>query len=240
MQVQPTALVELLQDAFGVSPQLPRPCWIKGALSENQPDFSPAIEVALKAGAHQDLVRRLREEHPLHRKHRLNHDRGLLNFFTEVEAFSWSVEIAKLPQPRFIASPGSPDLLAGDWWIEAKTINKSDAARDYDERVIRPLLESGKMVIRGPTTLAHPLPGLIDKFQADLEDGLRKWDRQNRTGQLAMFYDCVNIDFGTSKADAQRAIREWARREEQATGVRIVVAWNFGWQKPIYPGLSWS
>jgi hypothetical protein len=178
----------------------------------------------------------LREEHPLRRRHRLDHDRGVLNFFTEVEAFAWSVEIARLPQPRFITSPGSPDLLAGDWWIEAKTVNKSDAAREYDERVTRPLLESGQMVIRGATTLTPPHPGMIDKFQADLEDGLRKWDRQDRSGHLAMFYEWVNIDFGTSKPDAQRAVREWAARAEQATGVRIVVAWNYGWQKPIYSG----
>lgn len=217
LRTQPTALVELLQDAFGASPQLPRSCWIRGALSENQTDFSPAIEVAVRAGAHRDLVRRLREEHPLRRTHRLNHDRGLLNFFTEVEAFAWSVEIARLPQPRFVTSPGSPDLSAGDWWIEAKTINKSDAPREYDERVMRPLLESGGIVMRGPATLAHPLPGLIDKFQADLGDGLRKWDRQNRTGQLAMFYDWVNVDFGISKADARRAVGEWAVRSEKAT-----------------------
>jgi hypothetical protein len=180
----------------------------------------------------------LREEHPLGREHLLDHDRGLLNFFTEVEAFAWSAKIAKLKQPKFVATSGSPDLSAGDWWIEAKTINKSQAAREFDERVARPLLESGRVVIRGPTTLTHPLPGLIDKFQADLEDGLRKWRRQNRIGRLAMFYEWVNVDFGVSKVDAHRAVCEWARRQEQATGVRIVISWNYGWQEPIYQGMA--
>jgi hypothetical protein len=235
METAPTPLVQLLQDAFGPSPKLAESCWIAWALSENQTDFGPAIETAVRSGAQKDLVRRLREEHPLNREHRLRHDHGVLNFFTEVEAFAWSAEIAGLPRPRFITTQGSPDLLAGDCWIEAKTINKSDVARNYDEHVIRPALEAGRMVVSQAVALAPPLPGLIAKFQAGLEDGTRKWDRQGRSGQLVMFYEWVNIDFGVSKRDAERSVLDWARRQERATGVRIVIAWNYRWQTPLFP-----
>jgi len=157
-----------------------------------------------------------------------------LNFFTEVEAFAWAVDVAKLPEPRFIAVLGSPDLIAGGWWIEAKTINKSAAARAYDERVIRPALEAGQIVMSHATALVPPLPGLIAKFQAGLDDGIRKWDRQGRTGQLIMFYDWTNVDFGISKRDAQRAVLDWANRRARSTGVSIIVVWNYRWQTPFY------
>lgn len=238
MNIPPSPLVILLHDAFGPTPALPDSCWVKWAFSENQADFSPAIEIAIKGSAQEYLIRRLREEHPLNREHQLFHDYGLFNFFTEVEAFAWAVDVAKLPEPRFVSTPGSPDLIAGDWWIEAKTINKSAEARAYDERVIRPALEAGQIVMSQAVTLVPPLPGLVSKFEADLDDGIRKWDRQGRTGHLIMFYDWINVDFGISKRDAQRAVLEWAKRREQSTGVTIVVAWSYRWQTPVYQAIA--
>ena len=233
-----TPLVKVLHDAFGPAPELPASCWIKWALSEDQGDFGPAIEMAMSGSAHDDMVRRLREEHPLNREHRLFHDYGLLNFFTEVEAFAWAVEVANLPEPRFITVPGSPDLIAGSCWIEAKTINKSAEARAFDERVIRPALEAGQIVMSPAIALVPPLPGLIAKFRQTWKMACASGTGRAETGELVMFYDWINVDFGISRRDAERAVLDWAKQQERATGVSIVIVWNYNWQTPIYQGIA--
>ena len=107
-------------------------------------------------------------------------------------------------------------------------------ARAYDEAVIRPDLEVGKIVMTPATPLVPPSRGLIGKFQHDLDDAVAKRDRQGRPGQLVVFYDWVNADFGVSRRKAHIEVIEWAQQAELSSCVKIVIAWNYNWQAPIY------
>ena len=84
------------------------------------------------------------------------------------------------------------------------------------------------------TPLVPPSRGLIGKFQHDLDDAVAKRDRQGRPGQLVEFYDWVNADFGVSRRKAHIEVIEWAQQAELSSCVKIVIAWNYNWQAPIY------
>ena len=75
---------------------------------------------------------------------------------------------------------------------------------------------------------------LTSEVQADLDDGLRKCDRQGRNDELVMFYDWINVDFGISRRDAERAVLDWAERQERDAGVSLVIVWNYNWRTPFY------
>lgn len=229
-----SVLGALLMKAFPDASRLCEDCWVSKAIGEEQDAFGDALSVVTALGGESALIDRLRAEHPTDRCHRREYDDRLMEVFTEAEAFAWAAEVGRLGRPEFVTSEGAPDLRAGSWWIEAKTINESDverAARD----ALQPALDSVGIVMRGPVELAAPHPGLLRKFEYQLDDGVKKWQRQG-TGGLAVFYEWVSVDFGTSDRQAEAEVRDWARSAERCRDVCVVVSFNYGWNAPLYPG----
>jgi hypothetical protein len=173
-------------------------------------------------------------KNPVRRAHRAGHDERILNVFSEVDAFAWAMEVACLGMPRFVVEPGSPDLRVGEWWVEAKTIERSAETRARD-REERPILRAAGIIARHAVA-ARPTPaGLIAKFQYQLEDSIRKWERQDRVGRLATFFNLEGIDFGVTREGTRENIRHWAAESERRYGTTIVVSENWRWQTPLYP-----
>lgn len=228
-----TNLVELLLEAFPQFSALSDECWITGAVEENQWDFGPEIVVATRLGGRPDVIRRLREEHPVNRSHREEHDDRMLTVFTEVEAFAWAADVAHLGSPRFITREGAPDLQVGDWWIEAKTVERSAQAREVG-RQERPLLKQKGFTIRHLTGVLPPSDGLLRKFQSQLEDSLKKWDRQARSGHLAVFYNLEMISSHVERQRVRDQVCAWAEEAESRSEATVVVAYNWQWQTPLY------
>src|SRR5690606_38320153 len=105
-------------------------CWISLAVREHQDDSGAVIEIITAANGRDDLIRRLRAEHPLGARHLEEHDDRLLDVFTEAEAFAWAAATARLGSPRFVFAEGAPDLATEqDWWVEAKSVRESDVER---------------------------------------------------------------------------------------------------------------
>jgi hypothetical protein len=235
MTVEPTNLVTLLKEAFPHPDSLQEDCWVWDAIEANQWDFGPEIEIVSTHGGRPDVLRRLREAHPVHRPHLEEHDDRILNVFTEVLAFAWAKEVAGLGVPRFVLAPGSPDLQVGEWWVEAKTVERSEVAR-AQAIADRPILKSDGIIMRGATDALPPAPGFLNKFQYHLEDSLKKWDRQQQSGRLAVFINLAHIDFPITRDGSRTLIVEWAIRVEKEHSIRVVICDGWRWRAPLYSG----
>lgn len=186
------------------------------------------------AAARQDFISRLRDEHPLDRIHHVEHDKRLLDAFTEGAAFAWA-HTAQLGRPRFVKSPGAPDIAVGDVWIEAKTVRHSQEEEQYRDEVIQPALDRHGIVMRGPTDAIAPRARSVGKFQAHLDNALLKWQRQAHRGHLIVFFN-MSIDFGISRQIARREVIAWAAKAEKQTRTGIVICDGYEWMKPLYDG----
>lgn len=230
-------LKPLLQETFPLWEDLEPTCWVFQAVDQQQNDFGGLIECLELGGAHQGFIARLRAAHPLRAIHNSQHDKRLLDVFTEGAAFAWALRAAKLGRPRFVTGEGAPDIAVEDIWIEAKTVRHSQEEEQFEENVLNPHLRRHGMAMRGPAALGAPPAGLLRKFQSDLDDALLKWQRQGRIGQLIVFYG-FNIDFGVSGRAASQAISAWAAISERRHGVSIVICSRFEWDSPIYDNIS--
>ncbi len=234
MQSQ-SLLSALLMEAFPAWRALAPQCWVYQAIDQNQEDLGDVIDCVSLADARGDFVQRLKDEHPVDKTHHDQHDTRLLDVFTEGEALAWAFDVAKLGQPHFVKSEGAPDLAVGDdSWIEAKTVHNSQEEKQFQDDVVYPALARTGMVMRGPTTLVGPAVGYIGKFKVHLDDALLKWQRQNNSGQLIVFFH-MNIDFGISPRAARREVVAWATSAEAQTGAGIVICDGYTrWRTPLY------
>ncbi|RJQ10067.1 MAG: hypothetical protein C4558_05515 [Dehalococcoidia bacterium] len=167
--------------------------------------------------------------HPSGRPHHEQFDGRFWNAFTEAEAFAWAQDIAALGFVEFVETEGAPDLKAGEFWVEAKTIEESEAERQETERLVK---DSGGMLFRGPIRLVPPDEGLIGKLDRQANDAVKKWRRQS-SGRLITFFDLRTIDFGISRDQALADVANWARRKAHADGTSIVVCFNHRWRAPF-------
>ena len=229
-----TQLSDLLTEAFPAWDQLVPDCWVRQAIAGDQADFSDAIAEVDRCQQRESLIRRLRAEHPS-REHDEQHDERLRDVFTEAEALAWAATIAKLGCASFQFQEGAPDLrIHSDWWIEAKTIHPSKEEEDFVRAAIK---RGGGFIMRGPEQLHPPHPGLQNKFDSALSDAMGKWGRQQSgelPGELIVFINLLGLDFGTSPAESVLpGVEDWAQKQEEETGARIVVCFNYCWQEPF-------
>ena len=230
-------LTLLLQETFPRWEDLAATCWVYEAVDQQQNDFNALIDCLELAEARESFIAKLRAAHPVRAIHNTAHDHRLLDVFTEGAAFAWALRIAKLGRPRFVTKQGAPDIAVEDVWLEVKTVRNSQDEEQFKEEVLIPHLRRHGMAMRGPVDLVTPPAGLLRKFQSDLDDALRKWERQGKTGKLIVFYG-LNIDFGVSDRVTHKAIRNWAATSERQQGVSIVICQRFEWESPVYDGIS--
>jgi len=206
---------------------------VRRAIQLDRGNLSDAIEAVTRGSGRDSLMNRIRNQHPRSGAHLDQHDDRVRDALSEAVAFAWASEGANLGQPRFIGQEGAPDLQAGEWWIEAKSVWESVEERRQQNRGLD-LMDRGnfplRIAYRGP-----PGAGLIQKFDQKLKDALKKWHRQSRTGKLAVFFALNDLDFDVSPRQARRAITAWASRAESRSGARIVVCDYDNWRQPLYP-----
>ncbi|MCH8066795.1 MAG: hypothetical protein IIC90_13370 [Chloroflexi bacterium] len=230
-------LTPLLQETFPLWEDLEPTCWVYEAVDQQQNDFGELIECLELAGAHQGFIARLRAAHPMRAIHNTAHDHRLLDVFTEGAAFAWALHVAKLGRPCFVTEQGAPDIAVEDIWLEVKTVRNSQEEEQFKEEVLNPHLRRHGIAMRGAVALEDPAAGFLGKFQSDLDNALLKWERQDKTGQLIVYYG-FNIDFGVSGRAARKAIRAWAATAERQHGVSIVICPGFEWESPVYDNIS--
>jgi len=230
---EPSVLTSLLREAFPEWREFATNCWIYRAIDELQNDFADLIDAVNDGAGLRDFIGRLRTQHPTSRGHTTQYDKRLLDVFTEGAAFAWAHNVTELGKPSFILTPGSPGIRAGDVWIEVKTIRHSREEEHLHDEVFGPALDRGGIIMRGPIALGPPPGGLLAKLQSGLDDAIRKWDRQDRTGRLVVFY-AFRADFGVSPRQTAQELTAWALRAEKRTGAQVVICEGNRWQAPLY------
>ncbi len=216
---------ELLLEAFPGWAELHVGCWVRGAIAEDTMDFTAEIQAVTRCRERSALIRRLRTEHPVDRKHLDEHDDRLLDAFTEAEALAWASDVASLGCAEWVSTEGAPDLRAGDdLWIDAKIVRRSDQEQ-AELRALEGKLQREGMVSRGVRDLLPPGEGLTNKLQYDLDDAVKKWERQS-DGRLVVFIEVAGLDFGTSRRRALDLIGSWAQRSARPGEVEVVVCYN--------------
>ncbi len=133
-----TRLTHLLKRLFPTWRDLDKSCWISMAIDGPQEDFGDLIYAIAEAGDIGAFGGRLTSQHPTGVMHSRRHDDRLLDVFAEGAAFAWAYEVSRLGTPRFVAAPGSPDILVGDVWVEAKNIRHSREEAAFQETVVNP------------------------------------------------------------------------------------------------------
>ena len=229
------ALTGLLTEAFPAWEKFEPTCWVYQAIDQTQDDFGDLIRCLDLAGGRQDFITRLRDEHPINRPHHAEHDKRLLDAFTEGAAFAWAYDVAQIGLPHFVQSPGAPDVAVGDVWIEAKTVRYSQEEERFQDEVIQPALDRSGLIMRGPATLVAPPAGYLEKFKNHFDNALLKWKRQDDLGNLIVFFN-MSIDFGISRRIARHEVIAWAGRAEQQTRAGIVICDGYNWRNPLYQG----
>lgn len=229
-----TQLTGLLAEAFGALEALPRECRVRLAIEDALDNFAAVIQSVTEAGQRQSLIQRLRAVHPAGRAHQREDDEQIDDVFTEAKAFAWTREVAGLGSPQFVLVEGCPDLrVRSETWIEAKRLRNSDV-ENAEVLDLEPRLRRDGFVVRSARTLG-PLPReVIKKLDEKLDDSIRKWERQDRSGQLVTFFS-VNIDFGVSFRDAPARLRAWGQRSALQTGSRVVICYmSNDWLDPFF------
>lgn len=226
-------LAGLLLEAFPAVERLPGDCWIRCTIETGYTVWDEAVDEVNRNGGRAGAIQRLRDEHPLDREHVADHDSGVVRVFTEIEAFAWTSTRSALGVPHFVFVEGAPDLRVPDRaWIEAKTIQSSDADRArWDEA--RENRDPDGIVMR-VGTVSEVNPALVRKADAHLRNAVTKWERQARDGEFVTFICVSEIDVGTDWDDAFAVLRAWAARAEAETGVQIVLIHNHHWADPFY------
>lgn len=221
-------LSRLLLAAWPDAQSLPADCWVRRAVHRNTDHWATALEAVESGGGIDDLIERIKGEHPTDRTHAAGHDDGVIAAFTEAEAFAWGTREGLTP--RFVFERGAPDLATeGGGWIEAKTIRASDADRADWARARQKAAARGAPVSRiGPVLELGA--GFGRKADGLVADAYRKWDRVG--GRPFCLFICVSeLDLASEWDDAWDDLR--ARLADAVKpGSRLVAIWNHDWEVP--------
>ena len=232
--------VAFFRAAFPAARQdFPSGCKIRLSLDRDLYDFDDMIRTVERHGGGGDLRARAAAAHAARPEHRRRHDRGLWDVLTEGEAFPWAADVARLHRaPTLIRGEGLPDIRAGEWIVEAKTLNYSEAEQPLQDRADRILAGDGIPV--RPATDLRPLDdGFFRKLDADRVGEVGK--ERGATSQLAVFFE-FDFDFGVTIRDRPKEfarIRDWARAAESESQFAVVAVYRHGWRAPLYPGVPW-
>ena len=225
---QLSAFCRVLDEAFPDRNDLPRGCPIVEGLIENQSDLTEEIRILDRVGGRQDLIDRLRRQHPVRRSHKVEHDRNFWRAWTEAIGLAWAVETAGYESPQFTPDEsGLPDLdLGSRRWLEAKTVDNSP-----EEAAILDQQAAAGFGMRMFAHMSDLDQNVLRKFEDHLQNALNKSER-TECDELTVFYS-ISIDGGTSQRSAYREIEVWATEAADRVGVRIVIVKNMKWQNPF-------
>ena len=231
-----TPLADLLSREFSEWPSLPADCWVRRAIERNHGGFEigTAVEAALFLGLDAAIAARLRLEHPSGRPHHSQHDDGILNAFTEIEAIAWASQIAQLGAPEFVNVEGAPDLRISDThWIEAKTIRSSDRDRNAWEEARQQAAGTNSRPIRSGAGRGAD-PQVVMKFEAYYQNAFTKWKRQNCALGYVVFYCLERVDADMDREGVWEMVTEWVKfRKTHTPEIRLIVIDNHRWGDPM-------
>lgn len=225
------------------SPSRPHDCWVALLLHllsvsdrwvQEFQEPSDAVQVITAHGQREQLISRLRDEHPTVRQHQAQYDERLRDVLTEALAFAWA-DLRQLGAPRFDYSEGMPDIHVEDFgWIEAKTIHNSNKDREFwaKQRVGDVLTGTGVV------TDVNSLPeGLRNKLESIWEDAMRKFSRCP-PGRGVIYVHIASLDWDLSRGFTNEETRAqssvWADSKRSAKRqVDIVLSYDYSWRHPF-------
>lgn len=228
-------LAEFLSNTFPdlVNQGDPNECWIVKAIQSTHSGLS-TLSAAIQEVEHYDEIkpfaRKVRREHPLHRKHNSQYDARVRDCLSEACAFAWAVS-HNLGTPSFCDDEGSPDLfLDNGQWVEVKAIHASGEDSKRTEQML-----DGK-VVSGCVTM--PTEGFYKKFCDSFADSLRKFDRQGwREGiQNIVFFNLTSLDTPSipNEEGVNTKLRMLAEEFENiCPNVRVVMCYSYHWRSPF-------
>ncbi|MCK9519211.1 MAG: hypothetical protein M0R74_09360 [Dehalococcoidia bacterium] len=224
-------LIGLLRDCWG-NTRFPERCFVQLAYAEEQDDLGDVTDLVTAMGGRDDLITRLRAEHPTDRPHNEQFDLRLLDAMGEALAFAW-LTLQEFGNPQFCLREGYPDLcVPNKIWVEAKTIHLSDAERQE----IRDGVERGGGIYSrvGWRRRDFPRP-LRRKFEDAWANALRKFERVDPDGHQAalVWFRIGGFDWPLSPYATLHHLKEWAEQiRPRKTGLVLVKYWN--WAQPEF------
>ena len=233
-------LSRFLSDTFPTLTEAPDsdPCWVAKVISlrdEGLFALSDALEVVEIGGEINSFRTRLKREHPLDKIHDEQYDWRVKDCLTEACAFAWATQ-RDLEPLTFSDTEGTPDIRLSDGrWVEVKAIHPSQEEDERMKRMLAGGIDSGQVALPGS--------GLYRKFEAALEDTVKKFKRQNQqaSNPNIVFFNLTGLDTPPSfrKDSALASLKEWAdsvehhRKDDKAADVKLVMCYKYEWKAPF-------
>jgi len=227
-------MAQFLAEAFpSIRPSPQRPpsgCWIANVLQRDPTQLSSlsgAVEVVTCHDQRGALTRKLQDAHPTDRPHQSQYDERLLDCLTEACAFAWA-DLCRLGSPSFCFKQGSPDIyIAPNCWIEAKAIHQSDFSKAQTEYMIRGGAVQGQVSCN--------LPGLIGKFDSDMENAQGKFQRVG-ADRAVVFFNLTVFDVSAMPLQDEivDCLCKWAKvKKRMHPATDIVACKSYDWLHPF-------